>query len=51
MGGVLYTGLNYAGVETLLRRSGLTPKKQDKVFKDLQLIEQGALSEINKKQD
>lgn len=47
MAGAIYTGLDYQGVDVALRRSGLSPKKQDQVFADLQFIEQGALEEVN----
>ena len=47
MSGAIYTGLDYAGVDAVLRRSGLSNKKQNKVFFEVQEIERGALETLN----
>ena len=45
MGGVLYQGLNYPSVMAVITAFGI--KKQKRVFKQVQLIEAGALSVLN----
>lgn len=47
MSGAIYTGLDYAGVDVVLSRSGLSKKKQNKVFFEVQEIERGALEILN----
>lgn len=49
MGGV--TGLDYAAVYPLLDRLAASPQEWDEMLEDLQALESGALSEINRKED
>lgn len=50
MAGAFYQGLDYQSVETVIRFQ-VKKKKRARVFQDIQLIEQGALSKINDKTD
>lgn len=47
MGGAIYTGLDYAGVDVVLRRSKLADP--DAVFLDLQIMEGAALKVFSEK--
>jgi hypothetical protein len=48
-GGVFYQGLDYPAVESLLRLKISSKKKRARLFDQIRLIEQGALSTINDK--
>ena len=47
MGGVMWIGLDYAGVDVVLRRSKLADP--DAVFRDLQIMEGAALKVFSEK--
>lgn len=43
MAGVVRTGLNYPGVESVMRNQGIRRKRRAALFADLQLMEKAAL--------
>jgi hypothetical protein len=46
MGGAGPTGLDYAGVEVVMRRCGVPRDRRDDVFDDLQVLEAAALAQM-----
>lgn len=49
MGGVRYQGLDYGGVESVMRFQGIKGKDRREIFSQLQVLEEEALKVINEK--
>ncbi len=50
MGGVVWEGLNYPGVEVVMRRYGVPPEQEGEVFAQLQVLEQETVKLRNQQQ-
>lgn len=49
LAGVIWEGLNYPGVEVVMRRYGVPPEREDEVFAQLQVLEEETVKLLNQR--